>query len=109
MEAKFNEDPNDLDISASPLASKITKRVVEALVEYDTQMKGESARERWINWLMISPKRREWAIAEKYAQKDRQFKSLNKGEKIQFVRDLFSPFEIQEEQVEHFIQSIVNY
>lgn len=65
-EAKFDSEPNDLEIAGSPIAAEICEKTVEALIKAD---RSENAEKKWREWLTI---KEHTFFNEKYLQLRRE-------------------------------------
>jgi len=106
IEAKFCDGPNDLDVSASPIVAALHKKLLFSLIEMDVEKKGETHRNDWKEWLDIDPSRREWAVAIKRAQNERLWDDWSIADRITYILDLLSPFNITDELVELFLSQL---
>jgi hypothetical protein len=104
LEARFCDNPNDIDVFLSPILSKIHRNVVAALIEIDDPL--TSRAEKWKAWLVLDEKRREWAIAVNRAKLFPGWHNLSRDEKIEASRVSVSPFELTEEKLLNFIKSV---
>ncbi|NVD69552.1 hypothetical protein HUX88_03140 [Duganella sp. BJB1802] len=105
-EAKFCLKASDEDISASPIVAKLFERALDVLIDVEVGRKGPAAAEDWSKWKKIDPSREEWMVAHERATKERDWQLWSYSDKLEYVRVLFSPFEISEQLAEEFIISI---
>jgi len=106
LEAKFCDEPNDFDVSASPIIARIYKKLIPVLIEAESKKKGEGARQSWDRWLRLDPSRREWGVALKRAKSERKWASWSPREKRSYVADLLTPFVLEEEIAEKFVLQV---
>ncbi|MFI4954841.1 MAG: hypothetical protein ACHP9Y_02900 [Gammaproteobacteria bacterium] len=105
-EAKFCLEPDDTEISASPIVAKLYLRLMDALISSDAALNGESAQQRWNEWLTISESRAEWRVAIGRAKMEQEWSKWSYQEKSDYVSDLLSPFIITKENIDHFIEVV---
>lgn len=106
MEAQFCDDPNNFDISASPVIALLHKRLLESLVHADSARNGEAANNKWENWLSLSSDRREWNVALSRAQNERRWFQWTKEERLEYVKCLLAPFCTSDKLLEEFINQV---
>ena len=100
LEAKFNSNPNDRDISASPIVSKIANDVVSNLIAHD---EGQLEHvERWQTWRRIDSSRKEWTVALQRASERSDWDQFSVSEQGNLIRNILAPFEIDEKLEEQF-------
>jgi hypothetical protein len=105
-EAKFCTEPDDVEVSASPIVANLYQRVIEALVVKEVALQGEIARQRWTQWLTIDESRDEWRAATRRAILEERWHTFSDEECEEYVRLLFSPFAISAEMVKRFIVAV---
>lgn len=103
LESQFCEEPNDLDVSASPIVAKLHKKLLDILVEVESERKGFSVENSWGDWLKIHSGRREWKVALKRAKSQEFWGEWDYSTKKEYVYDLLSPFELDDDLVDEFI------
>lgn len=91
-EAKFSADPDDDEISDNPRVNAMFLRVMDALIEQAVKNDGESARERWANWLAIDKSRDEWRTSVLRARRVRHWSEMNFQDKSREAQDILCPF-----------------
>ena len=106
LESKFCDEPNDLDVSSSPIVAKLHKQLLSILVESDVDRKGDEAKEEWNEWLQLGTDRREWKVAIKRAKNEELWENWGPREKKTYVSDLLSPFVIDDKLIDEFIESV---
>ncbi|MDA4848904.1 hypothetical protein [Hoeflea poritis] len=106
LEAKFCDEPNDLDISASPIISEMHKKLVKLLQEIEAGKNKDQVNHAWDEWLSIDQSRREWQVALTRARSERSWADWNEAQKKKYVYDLLSPFILDEEAAKKFIDSV---
>ncbi len=106
-EAKFCKKSDDDEIATSPIVAALFIRLMDALIETQVNLEGEGARKKWTRWLaMDDPSRDEWQSAKARAQKNDQWAGWEKGEKVAYVKILFSPFVLDDSFVDQFILDV---
>ncbi len=105
MEAKFHADPDNLLVSGSPFVADICNRVVDALIEIESQ-KNPLKREAWMNWLNIEKQETFWKRAINSALKFKRWETLSLSKKEEYVRCLLSPFRVEEKEIMGFIDEV---
>lgn len=105
IEAKFHTEPENLLISGSPYIADICNKVVQALIEIETQ-KDASKQNRWMEWLNIKNQKTFWNRAIKYAQEFNLWDRMNNNEKKKYVMCLLAPFKFNEEDIVRFISEV---
>lgn len=105
-EAKFSLCPSDDEITGSPIVSKLFARLIEAIVSTEAQMRGDTAKERWVQWLTIDESREEWGIALQRAKSNRDWASWTESKRREYVHDLLSPFIVDDALLTRFIDSV---
>ncbi len=104
LEAKFNPDPADRDIVASPFVAEIARDVIEKLIEIDCEKPGHGNAQQWREWRQIDPARSQWEVAVKRARDRRDLASCTSEERSKIIHDILAPFEIDSDLEERFIQ-----
>jgi hypothetical protein len=102
LEAQFCDEPNDLDVSASPIITKLHRNLLETLMNVE----GSPQAEEWKDWLKIDPDRREWQVALKRAKNERQWQNWSYEKKKEYAFHLLSPFELDDTLLDDFIGSV---
>ncbi|WCM94561.1 hypothetical protein M5C99_07615 [Acidovorax sp. NCPPB 2350] len=105
-EAKFCTEPDDVEVSDSPVVAKMFERLVSTLVAHEIERDGEAARQRWTRWLEIDESRDEWDAAIRRARTDARWTSFSIEERNEHVRLLLSPFTSTQEVVDRFILAV---
>jgi len=106
LESQFCDEPNDMDVSASPLVAKLHKQLLETLVDVEVERNGVEAKIAWAEWLEIDVERREWKVALKRAKGERLWAEWNYDAKRAYVYDLLSPFAVDDKLVGEFIKQV---
>lgn len=106
-EAKFCTEPDDVEVSDSPVVAKLFERLVATLVAQEVERDGEAARQRWAQWLAIDESRDEWDAAIRRARADARWATFSIAERVEYVRLLLSPFTLSSEVIDRFV-SVVN-
>ena len=106
MEARFCTNPIDLEVPVSPVAAGLHDRIIQKLIEIETEKKGEAAKQAWEEWLQISPDYREWEVSLERAKSDPRWLNWNDMEQRFFTMTLLSPFEVSEELIAEFVGEV---
>ncbi len=106
LEAKFCDEPNDFDVSASPIIASLHKKLLQSLIKLEVEQKGSSAQDSWNNWLAIDPERREWNVGLQRARDERLWCEWSKEDKKKYILDLLSPFHVDNELAEIFLNQV---
>jgi hypothetical protein len=100
VEAKFHEDPRDLDIPGGPLVSKLANKIADAL-----QSCGRFGNEQtWKIWRTLTPEREEWKNSVKFVQHRGDWLERPAPEQLEVARALLSPFEVSDDLLRQFIE-----
>lgn len=105
-EAKFCTEPDDVEVSDSPVVAKLFERLIEALVAREVERYGEAARQRWAHWLAIDESRDEWHAAIRRVKTDVRWAKFSMAERIEYVRLLLSPFTLAPRVVDKFVSAV---
>lgn len=105
IEAKFHPEPENLLISGSPYIADICNRVVDALIEIESQ-KNHLKYDGWMQWLDIKRQKTFWNRAIKYAQEFNRWDKLTIDEKRRYVQCLLTPFRFDEGDITKFINEV---
>lgn len=105
-EAKFCVEPDDVEISDSPIVARMFKRLVDALMAEEVARDGEIARQNWQRWLMIDESRDEWAAAVRRARGDVRWEAFSEEERTNYVSILLSPFVLTSDALARFISEV---
>jgi hypothetical protein len=105
-EAKFCTEPDDVEVSDSPIVAKLFERLMVTLVAQEVARDGEVARQRWAKWLAIDESRDEWAVSIRRARADARWRTFSDDERIRYVRLLLSPFALSPEVVSRFVLAV---
>jgi hypothetical protein len=103
LESQFCDEPNDMDVSASPIIAKLHKQLLNSLIEADVERKGDEAKAAWDEWLKIDTERREWIVAIKRAKNESHWTEWDDYAKRTYVHNLLSPFDFDDKLVDLFI------
>jgi len=104
MEARFSDNPNDPNISGSPILAEIHRNLISELVSHIPPVGGSS--EQWHNWLLLTPERREWKIAVGQTRQSSWWPKLTYEEKLDSAKNLLSPFTLSDSLIEEFVRTI---
>ena len=105
-EAKFCTEPDDVEVSDSPVVARLFERLIATLVEREVERDGEGARLRWAQWLAIDESRDEWDAAIRRARSDARWSTLLIDERVEYVKTLLSPFALSPAIVERFVLAV---
>lgn len=105
-EAKFCTEPDDLEISDSPIVAGLFQRLMDALIASEMARDGERARQRWMQWLAIDESRDEWQAAIRRARAEDRWPDFSNDERISYVELLLSPFTLSTDLVDRFIHTV---
>ena len=106
MEARFCTNPIDLEVPVSPVAAGLHDRIIQKLIQIESEKKGEAAKQAWEEWLRISPDYREWEVSLERAKNDPRWLNWNDMEQRFFTMTLLSPFEVSEELIAEFVGEV---
>ena len=106
LEAKFCDEPNDLDVSASPILAESYRKLISSLINMEVERKGKTAQNEWADWLKIGVERREWRVGLQRARNERLWKQWSLQDKRKYVYDLLAPFTLDDELVDYFISQV---
>lgn len=105
-EAKFNPEPDDTEISDSPIVAKLFHQLIDAIVAADVERDGESARQKWGQWLSIDEFRDEWSAGVARARREITWPAFSEEERREYVTVLMSPFFLNEDATKRFIAAV---
>ncbi len=105
-EAKFCLEPDDLEVSASPIVAKLYLRLMDTLILSEEVLEGASARLKWNEWLTIDDTRAEWKVAIGRARMEERWEKWTYQKKFDYVSDLLTPFITTKENIDHFIKTV---
>jgi hypothetical protein len=105
-EAKFCTEPDDVEVSDSPVVAKLFERLVATLIAQEVERNGEGARQRWAHWLAIDESRDEWDAAIRRARSDARWAAFPIDQRNEYVRLLLSPFSVSPEIIERFVLAV---
>jgi hypothetical protein len=108
-EAKFCNEANDDEVSASPIVADLYLRLVDVLIEADVAEFGEHVRVNWANWLQMDPSRDEWNSAMRRACSEEKWLAWTFEERLSHTRLLLSPFVISSELELQFINEVTTH
>jgi hypothetical protein len=104
MEARFCPEPNDMDVSGSPILAALHRRLMDVLLALEPHDSATSL--QWKSWLQMDVERRHWGIALGRARNSTWWKKLTIEERKQAALDLLAPFSVTDELIELFLQSV---
>ncbi|GLK89769.1 hypothetical protein [Pseudomonas turukhanskensis] len=106
-EAKFCTVPDDDEISDSDIVAALFSRLMNALIEVEVEVMGESARADWQAWLtMDDPMRSEWSAVRLRAQRKKTWPVMSDMERNEYVRLLFAPFIMSQKEIDQFVGEV---
>lgn len=105
-EAKFCTEPDDTEISDSPIVANLFERLMTALVAEQVARDGEDAAHRWVWWRAIDESRDEWAAALRRAKAAPRWPSLSDDERAEYIRLLLSPFTVSPDIIQRFTSAV---
>lgn len=102
-EAKFSLDPDDSELSTSPVVNAMFCRVMEELVAAQSE-EDPAAEERWNAWLRLSSNRDEWIASVKRAAMLPHWLNFNASTKLKMMKEVICPFNASESQIQELIE-----
>lgn len=105
LEAKFHKNPDNINVSSSPIIADICNKLVDALEEMDGE-KNEKDIGKWDNWRMLKNQIFYRDRALKNAMLNNRWTKLNPNDKEKIVINLLSPFKAAQEEIKSFIQEV---
>lgn len=106
-EAKFCTEPDDVEVSPSPIVAKLFKRVMEAIIAASEEAEGERARESWARWIdMDDEARDEWKAALLRAKRESGWHKFSDDKRREYATLLFAPFKLTSEKMNRFISQV---
>jgi hypothetical protein len=100
--AKFGSDPIDPDLLGSSILSRLSLQLIEHLKARKPEMA-----QNWIDWQRQRIGSQEWQAMVAYAQSFKDvLDAMQNDDKITFIRTLFHPFLIADEDVSAFLQEL---
>jgi hypothetical protein len=105
-EAKFCTEPDDVEVSDSPIVARMFERLIATLIAREVARDGEGARQRWMQWLAIDESRDEWHSAVRRARADDRWATFSGDERNSYIELLLSPFVVSPEVVEKFVRMV---
>ena len=105
-EAKFCNEPDDVEVSDSPVVARLFERLIATLVDAEVACDGEVAAFRWRRWLEIDESRDEWRASIRRARADARWLTFSGDERDEYVRLLLSPFSLTPETILKFVSEV---
>lgn len=105
-EAKFCTEPDDIEVSNSPIVARLFRQLLDAVVAAEVERDGESAREKWEQWLALDESRDEWIAGVERAKRENAWAGFSEEERRAYVTLLMSPFVLGEDVMDRFIASV---
>ena len=105
LEAKFHLNPDNINVSSSPIIADICNKLVDVLKKMDEE-KSEKNIGKWDEWRLLKNQSfyRDRAIIN--AKLNNRWNKMNNEEKEKTVKNLISPFIATEEELKSFIQQV---
>ena len=108
-EAKFCVQPDDVEISPSPIVARLFERVMDAIISADVEEQGEKARAGWERWLNMDDEARdEWSAALLRARSEPDWQKFSETRRREYVTVLFIPFKLSTEKIDRFISQVAD-
>jgi len=111
MEAKFHDNPQNEDIQGSPILARIMNEIVEILSEMEP-----NGSAKWIDWRKLRNHlqstnnqgygKTTWSNMVDRASKNKLWIKYSRDKKVSVTKDYFSPFVLEETEIENFINII---
>ena len=105
-EAKFCTEPDDDEISESPIVANLYEKLINILMLRDIEATGDVARQKWMSWLSIDQDRDEWSAGLKRAKLCSCWMKFSEEERLNYVKTLMSPFILSEFNLKKFIADV---
>lgn len=105
-EAKFCTEPDDIEVSNSPIVARLFRQLLDAVVAAEVERDGESAREKWEQWLALDESRDEWIAGVERAKRENAWAGFSEEERRAYVTLLMSPFVLGEDVMDRFIAAV---
>jgi hypothetical protein len=105
VEAKFHEDPRDLDIPGGPLVAALVNKIADAL--QDSERFGSD--ETWQTWRTLTPDREEWRNALMFVKHRGDWLDRPTPQQLEYARCLLSPFHVSDELLERCVSEAREY
>ncbi|MCZ8219063.1 MAG: hypothetical protein O9337_06570 [Acidovorax sp.] len=105
-EAKFCTEPDDIEVSNSPIVARLFRQLLDAVVAAEVERDGESAREKWEQWLALDESRDEWIAGVDRAKRENAWAGFSEEERRAYVTLLMSPFVLGENVMDRFIAAV---
>ena len=105
-EAKFCTEPDDDEVSPSPIVAQLFSRLMDTLIEAEVEQDGEEARNSWLRWLNMDSSREEWRAALRRATNEVRGIKMTDEERRTFCEILFCPFKLPPDLLTKFIHAV---
>jgi hypothetical protein len=106
-EAKFCTEPDDVEVSPSPIVAKLFERVMTAIIAASEEAEGERARDSWARWInMDDEERDEWKAALLRAKRESDWHKFSNDKRREYATLLFAPFKLSSEKMNRFISQV---
>lgn len=103
-EAKFSFDPDDSELSTSPIVNAMFCRVMEELIAAQSE-EDPASKERWNTWLRLSSNRDEWIVSAKRAAMLPGWLNLDAYSKCEIMKAVICPFNVSDSQLQQLIEA----
>lgn len=114
MEAKFHDNPDNEDIAGSPIIAEIMNNIVDVLTNIDPHANNDE----WETWRKLENHLKSicefefgktiWDKILNRVSKDNLWKKYTKDEKTNLTKIYFSPYILNEKEIEEFINTVDN-
>ena len=105
LEAKFHINPDNVNVSSSPIIADFCNKLVDALEEMDGE-KDEKNIGKWDNWRMLKNQIFYRDRALRNAMLNKRWTKSSSNDKEKIVINLLSPFKATQEEIKSFIQEV---
>ena len=86
--------------------ARLFQQLLDAIVAAEVERDGESARQKWKQWLAIDESRDEWRAGVMRAKRETAWSGFSEKERRTYVTLLMSPFVLNEGAMESFIATV---
>lgn len=105
LEAKFHLNPDNINVSSSPIIAEFCDKLVDVLEKMDEE-RSEKNVGKWDDWRLLKNQSfyRDRAIIN--AKSNNRWAKMNDEEKRKTVKNLLSPFKATEEEINLIVQEV---
>lgn len=105
LEAKFHLNPDNINVSSSPIIAEFCDKLVDVLEKMDEE-RNEKNVGKWDDWRLLKNQSfyRDRAIIN--AKLNDRWTKMNDEEKRKTVKNLLSPFKATEEEINLIVQEV---